>query len=436
MKISVILLAAGSSKRFAGNKLLYPINGKPMYRHLLDIIPEIGFSFHTQILVTQHREIEESVHTEYPGWNVIQNTSPELGITHSLQLGLQASKDSDAWLFMVCDQPWLESETVRKLLKTYQTSGKGIACVCLKGEPGNPVLFDKKYHRELMELTGDRGGKQIVRRYPEDCVYVEASRKQELTDVDTPWELPLFERLRLRCNQDRVISLVGGGGKTTTLYTLAQELIQRGSTVLVTTTTHIRHPDNHYIQLETPEDLTTIRQALTKERWAIIGRITTEGKIQSPPESLYPQIRRLSDYLLVEADGAKGHPLKAPAPHEPVLFPKSDAVIAVIGLDSLNQPIKKVCHRPERVAALLNTTPDHLITLKDLKFLAESPQGLKKNITQEQYRVLLNKADLLPPEQLASLCQTLHIPHPPLTIVSPQTPDSTPYVLNTYHPTP
>ena len=84
--------------------------------------------------------------------------------------------------------------------------------------------------------------------------------------------------------------------------------------------------------------------------------------------------------LLVEADGSRQKPVKVPAEHEPVLFSGTELVIGVLGMKSVGQRIKDVAHRPEDVAAFLQTDVEHRITREDLRKIAESPKGLKKGV--------------------------------------------------------
>src|SRR5699024_1148906 len=133
-------------------------------------------------VVTQYEEIRRTAaQMEIP---VILNPHPEEGIASSMKLGLAGFSDTDACLFSVADQPWLKAETVMKLVKLFLDSGKGIACLSENGVPGNPCIFSRKYYPERMELTGDRGGKRVLNKHPEDTVFLEAEDGRELKDVD------------------------------------------------------------------------------------------------------------------------------------------------------------------------------------------------------------------------------------------------------------
>ena len=109
-----------------------------------------------------------------------------------------------------------------------------------------------------------------------------------------------------------VISLVGGGGKTTLLYALARHYSAQGQRVLVSTTTHIRRPDANCAPDEAARD--ALWQAGT---YAVAGVPAEGGKLTMPPH--LADWMAEADTVLLEADGAKHHPCKAPAAHEPVL---------------------------------------------------------------------------------------------------------------------
>ncbi len=152
----------------------------------------------------------------------------------------------------------------------------------------------------------------------------------------------IWEQLGLDMARHRMVALVGAGGKTSTLYALARQAADSGRTVVVTTTTHIlRHPGLPLVEEPTPERL---RAALEGHGVVTVGTVFRGDKLSGAgtPEEL----RRAADVVLVEADGAKRLPLKAPAEYEPVIPPCADAVAAVAGMDAVGQAVGAVCHRP------------------------------------------------------------------------------------------
>lgn len=177
--LAVILLAAGNSVRFGGNKLLYPVDGEPMYRRMLEKCQKLEAD--RKILVTQYEEVAREA--EEQGFTVVRNPEPERGISSSIHLGIQAAGEAEAYLFGVCDQPYLRLATLSRLVEHYQWSGKGIAALRCGDRTGNPNIFSRKYREELLALTGDVGGKAVLRRFPEDVSFLEVEPR-ELMDID------------------------------------------------------------------------------------------------------------------------------------------------------------------------------------------------------------------------------------------------------------
>lgn len=149
-----------------------------------------------------------------------------------------------------------------------------------------------------------------------------------------------------------ITALIGGGGKTSTMYALAEELRKKGS-VIVCTSTHILRPP----QVPFFERL---------ERRLNCGEVVSVGSIDgqklSTPEQSFDELVTLADYILVEADGSKQLPLKAHAAHEPVIPKEAKTVLAVVGIDAIGQPIKNAAHRPALYAALAGEREDAPVT--------------------------------------------------------------------------
>jgi len=190
-----------------------------------------------------------------------------------------------------------------------------------------------------------------------------------------------------------VTALIGGGGKTTLLYTLAQELRNDGSVVLCTST-HIRIPEGYPLATGGTEDL---RAALKAYGVICTGTPADGGKLTAPAIS-FEELAALADYVLVEADGSRGLPLKAHSPHEPVIPPNARNVILVVGADGFGRPVSEVCHRRERWAELAGIEIDEIVT----------PVAAARVILAEGLgdRVYVNKvessADILAAKELAS----------------------------------
>lgn len=186
---ALVLLAAGISRRYGGIKLLDEIDGKKMYRYALELSERLDVN--EKIIVTGYEEIKEDAKKQ--GVKVVWNDRPELGISHSLKLGLKKvledTPEADGVLFLVCDQPYLSADTVNGMLRAFEKGKKKILCPVPEGgclsEAGNPCIIGRDYFDELFLLEGDTGGKKVIRRHPEEAELFFLSEKRELEDIDT-----------------------------------------------------------------------------------------------------------------------------------------------------------------------------------------------------------------------------------------------------------
>lgn len=187
-----------------------------------------------------------------------------------------------------------------------------------------------------------------------------------------------------------ITCLVGGGGKTTLLLRLANELHENGARVIVSTTTHIFPPEG--MPVFTGEFVKDVRAALETRGLVCLGVPSAEGKLAAPTLSVR-EMASLADYVLLEADGAKRLPLKAPAAHEPVIPEGTALVIAVAGMDGVGRPIREAAFRPALYAELLGVDEEHVITPKNVASVLASERGQRKGVGNARFCVLLNKAD-------------------------------------------
>ena len=200
--------------------------------------------------------------------------------------------------------------------------------------------------------------------------------------------MDVWAALELDMEVHRLVALTGAGGKTSTLYALARAGVDAGKKVVVTTTTHILpHPG-----LPLAGSPAEARALLEGCPAVTLGRFDRPDKLSGGGDPA--ACLAFAHLVLAEADGARLRPLKAPADHEPVIPPQADAVVAAAGLDCLGRPVGEVCHRPERVCALLGVGMDHALTPADVAAVLAHPQGGRKGVGAGMaFRCLLNKAD-------------------------------------------
>ena len=179
----------------------------------------------------------------------------------------------------------------------------------------------------------------------------------------------------------RVISLVGGGGKTTTMYALAEIFREEGKKVIVTTSTHLQTPPEEIRAWNIEE----VRSLWKSDQIAVIGTDCESNKnLAAGDQTAVNQM---------EADGAKHLPCKVPIEKEPVIIPECTDVIAVVGMDALGKPLEEVCFRKDLAVQFLNTSYKHLIAEEDIAKILSSVQGARKGVEDRKYCVVLNKCD-------------------------------------------
>lgn len=153
-----------------------------------------------------------------------------------------------------------------------------------------------------------------------------------------------MELWRLLDIRPGVTAVIGGGGKTSLLRTLGGELVRAGHTVLLCTTTKI-FPFPGLENLLSPTE-EALAQALGAHRLVCAGApVPGTGKLTAP-EIPVERLRMLADYVLAEADGAAGRPMKAHAAHEPAVPAEAGQTILVLGASGFGRPIREAAHRP------------------------------------------------------------------------------------------
>jgi molybdenum cofactor cytidylyltransferase len=214
----------------------------------------------------------------------------------------------------------------------------------------------------------------------------------------------------LRLGNTSCLALVGSGGKTTAMFQIGRELVGAdsnlaplSSTVLLAATTHmsveqLNRADRHII-LETADDVVRSLVVLPQGLVLLTGPQVEEGRTAGLPMPVMDRLHFLADEhhlpLLIEADGSRQKPLKAPAEHEPVVPGWVDTIVVVCGLSGIGKPLSaQWVYRPDLFAELALLSEGELITQEAIARVLTSPQGGLKDIPPGVRRVvLLNQAD-------------------------------------------
>ena len=180
MNIGCVVMAAGMSSRFGGNKLAQKWQGKSLIRHALEAVPTDRLS--AVVVVTQYPEVV-ALAKEF-SFTPIVNSHPEYGQSHTIHLGVKALDACDALLFQVADQPLLRRESVAALVDFYCSNPGHIVGLGHGGQRGNPCIFPARFFPELRKIEGDHGGNVVIRQH-EDALLLYEVPADELRDVDT-----------------------------------------------------------------------------------------------------------------------------------------------------------------------------------------------------------------------------------------------------------
>lgn len=183
MKINLVLLASGFSRRFEGNKLLTEFKGKPIINYIIDTVKDLNFN--KILLVTQYKELLNISNNI----DVVINSVAKEGISSSIKIGVKSSYDVDAIMFLVCDMPFISRKTISEMCVAFENTDKNILSASHNNILINPNIFSKKYFEKLLTLTGDKGGKGIINSNLNDVEVYNIDNLSEVFDIDKKEDL-------------------------------------------------------------------------------------------------------------------------------------------------------------------------------------------------------------------------------------------------------
>ncbi len=196
VKVGGVILAAGLSRRFGGQKLLVPWGGGPLGRRCVEAA--LASRLRRVVLVTRAESVS-ALSVASPKLKVILNHRPETGQALSLKLGLAALEPSLSHaLFLLADQPLVDAGLIDRFVRAAE-EGAALAAVRQGDAFGPPTLFGRAHFEELESLEGDEGGRRLLTEYEDQVVAVEPERPHQAWDVDRPED---FEALRMREEED------------------------------------------------------------------------------------------------------------------------------------------------------------------------------------------------------------------------------------------
>ena len=181
-----ILIAAGQSRRFGSDKLLYPLaDGTPLavaaFRNLKPACAEV-----LAVLRPEQEELAGRLWNE--GARIVISEDSHAGMGHSLAAGVRASAEAQGWLLALADMPYVKTHTMQQLAQAI-AGGASIAAPMHEATRGNPVGFARKWYARLSELSGDAGARALLLEHAQELSLILCEDSGVHRDIDTPQDL-------------------------------------------------------------------------------------------------------------------------------------------------------------------------------------------------------------------------------------------------------
>lgn len=184
--IACILMASGLSRRMEQNKLLLCFNQKKLFTYAVDALHES--QIRQKIVVSAYDEILNYTNN-IDGFKIIKNNKNHLGQSQSIILGVSNCTFCDGFMFLPCDMPFITSNLLDNICKFFYEDTSSIAVPIIQGKNSMPTIFPYKFKDDLLSLTGDIGGRDIIKNNIDTIRYFEVKNPLLLKDIDTKEDL-------------------------------------------------------------------------------------------------------------------------------------------------------------------------------------------------------------------------------------------------------
>jgi molybdenum cofactor cytidylyltransferase len=193
--VAAIVLAAGRSTRMGGpNKMLAELSGKKLVRIATE--QALASKASEVIVVTGHQA--ELVERALDGLKVKFVRNPDFagGLASSVKAGIAAVSDNaDGAVICLGDMPLIDAKLIDRLIEAFAPDrGNLIVVPVAEGRRGNPVLWSRRFFRELMTLDGDIGARHLITKHGEAVAEVPVEGDSAFLDIDTPQALETARR--------------------------------------------------------------------------------------------------------------------------------------------------------------------------------------------------------------------------------------------------
>lgn len=186
-----VILAAGASRRLGHAKQIAMVGGRTLLQNVVDAALATPSLWPVVVVLGAHAEEIKPTLVRHPVL-IVENPAWEEGLASSLRAGLQTaltfSRQLDAVIFTLCDQPELRADVLTSLLARRSETGRSVVAASYGGHPGAPALLQRRHFGALAHLTGDEGARKLILSLPAEDVELVDHPALSL-DVDTPEDL-------------------------------------------------------------------------------------------------------------------------------------------------------------------------------------------------------------------------------------------------------
>lgn len=414
-------MAAGLSRRFGSNKLLVEFRGKPLIHWSVAAALASRLDVVAVVLGNEH-ELAKAALADLSCTSrlaFVINNDFERGQSTSIVAGVAAVKSRcAAAMFIPADQPWLDAPTIDRLIEKFESGTRDICQPTCLGRRRSPVIFGASHFPELQRLEGDVGGRGIIDANPDRIAEVAFDCELPFLDVDYASDIDALAPQAVHAEEvasrsattltraldlqtSSVIAICGAGGKTSLMAALTREIGASGERVLASTTTKLAESelDGPWQPLCAADADDVVAQAEKAAGPVLAYREVDHraGKLIGYGPEVIDAIaeRGHFDRIIIEADGSRGRPLKAPGENEPVIPSSTDAIVIVAGASGFGQPVDdRTIFRPDRWMDLADSRPPQTVTPDSLARVVAHPQGFARKAPPQARRILfINQVD-------------------------------------------
>lgn len=190
--ITCIIMASGLSKRMGKNKLLLQFKEKEIFKYVLDAVSLSDIS--QRIVVSSYDEILNYAEG-LKNFKIVKNNENSLGQSKSISLGVNNSNICDGFMFLPCDMPFMTYSLINDICSFFYQDTKCITVPRIDKKNSMPTIFPYSLKADLLNISGDVGGREIIRSNPKIIRYIDIENPLLLQDIDTKEDYTRFKNI-------------------------------------------------------------------------------------------------------------------------------------------------------------------------------------------------------------------------------------------------